>query len=150
MLALLDEIFHPPPSSENTPVSKPTFKSCPPAVTLMLSFSSERVFFFYKSTDSLKVWQNIRNLTFGMICQRCAKHRKPLSLCRFFFNPCSRLFSKPVAATSKRLETPSGFEFWVAKLFSLKFIGNGIETKETDSCSIFRQDSFSVSPWHIF
>ena len=48
----------------------------------------------------------------------------------FFFNPCSRLFSKPVAATSKRLETPSGFEFWVAKLFSLKFIGNGIETKK--------------------
>ena len=26
MPALLDEIFYPPPSSKNTPVSKPTFK----------------------------------------------------------------------------------------------------------------------------
>ena len=146
----MDEIFHPPPSSKNTPVSKPSFKRVmvnQPLITTScwcLGKPLERVVFF--STRKMNESQSLENmghLTLGKICPRCAKHGFRLLVSPLMATHKSPLLSFIGIETKK----PGCFEFWVAKLFSLTIVVDGLETKKFDSCNTFRQDCFSFSSW---
>lgn len=84
MLALLDEIFHPPPSSKNTPVSKPTFKRVTKKplfdVDVVPAESTGKgVFFSTRKWMHFKVWK-IWGIWLWVRFAKGVLHGKPLSL----------------------------------------------------------------------
>ena len=93
--------------------------------------------------------QNEESDDLGKICQRCAKRGKLPILCPVMapFSLLLLLRSAMRKLKASKLRNSLG-SMWVANLFLLKLIGNGLGTEnKTDSCNIFRQDSFSFSSW---
>ena len=136
--------------SKNTPVSMPRFKPVKSNSHYFGVVDPQRKGWWEKWWYASQIFwqQNEESDDLGKICQRCAKRGKLPILCPVMA-PCSLLFLRSAMRKLKasKLRNSLG-SMWVANLFLLKLIGNGLETKnKTDSCNIFRQDSFSFSSW---
>ena len=95
-----------PPSSENTPISKPTFKRMKKQPVFDVAPAERRnVFFSTRKRNASQSLENMRNLTLGKICPKDVLHGEPLFLCPVMapFSPLLRSATRKLKASKQKL-----------------------------------------------